>query len=113
VVYALLSDNLGGGCLSVRWFVPLLAPFYWALAQLLARRPSFRPDFAILGAAGVVLGMLMWPMGPWLSQPIPYSIEIVRAAVIACVATRAVRIARRWRGDTADPTSGNSQVQIG
>src|SRR5262249_48942778 len=31
LMYAANSNNYGGGCLSVRWFVPLLVPAYYLL----------------------------------------------------------------------------------
>src|SRR5207253_651669 len=40
LLYAVLSNNYGGACCSVRWFVPFLAPAYWLLAVYLVRRPE-------------------------------------------------------------------------
>ncbi|MBY0456461.1 MAG: hypothetical protein K2V38_03930, partial [Gemmataceae bacterium] len=69
LVYSVLSDNYGGGCASVRWFVPFLVPLFWLLARLLAERPGFRPDFAVLAGFGLVLAYRMWEPGPWVSGP--------------------------------------------
>src|SRR5262249_23740993 len=44
-VYAVTSTNLSGACCSIRWFVPLLAPGYYALAVLLRDFPQWRRDF--------------------------------------------------------------------
>ena len=43
LLYAALSNNHAGLCLSIRWFVPLLAPGWAALAILARDRPSARP----------------------------------------------------------------------
>src|SRR5262249_20325051 len=40
-LYAAFSNNYGGACCSVRWFVPFLAPGFWLLAWLLTRYPEF------------------------------------------------------------------------
>ena len=81
-VYAVLSDNFGGACLSVRWFVPLLVPAFWVLARLMADRPTFRLDFTILAGWGLVLGYRMWLLGPWQPAPVRGQAEIVHEAVL-------------------------------
>jgi hypothetical protein len=65
LLYAALSTNFSGGCLSIRWFVPLLAPAYYALALLLRDFPAWRGDFLLLSGWGVVEGVLMWRAGTW------------------------------------------------
>jgi len=70
-LYALLSNNCGGGCVSVRWFLPFLVPGFWVLARLLAERPQFRPDFVALSAWGAVLAAVMWWCGPWRVRMVP------------------------------------------
>ena len=54
-VYAVLSDNLGGFALSIRWFVPLLVPGFWVLARLLVEWPALRIDFTVLAAFGLIV----------------------------------------------------------
>lgn len=93
LVYAVLSNNMGGGCCSVRWFVPFLAPSYWLLAVLLRDRPEFRADFVALSAWGGVLAGVMWWNGPWVLRMVPMMWPIVGCALltwggVAC---------RRWR----------------
>jgi hypothetical protein len=65
LVYAALSTNYSGICCSIRWFVPLLAPAYLALAVLVRDHPSFRPDLLLLSGWGAGLSCLMWDEGPW------------------------------------------------
>lgn len=80
-VYAVLSDNGGGGCLSIRWFVPFLVPGFWLLARLLVEFPAFRPDFVALSTWGLLLGAAMWTVGPWPYLDTPFGNAIVYAAL--------------------------------
>ncbi|HJZ57069.1 MAG TPA: hypothetical protein VKE74_19015 [Gemmataceae bacterium] len=92
-VYAVLSNNMGGGCCSVRWFVPFLAPGFWVLAVLLHDRPEFRSDFVALAVWGAVLAVVMWWKGPWVLRMVPMMWPIVGAAVL----TWGMVVHRRWR----------------
>src|SRR5262249_14317572 len=65
LMYAALSNNYAGGCLSIRWFVPLLAPAFLALAILLRERPEWTRDFVILSCWNVVWILPAWWYGPW------------------------------------------------
>jgi hypothetical protein len=65
LMYAANSRNYSGGCLSVRWFVPLLAPGFYLLAVVLKRRPDALADLLVLSAWGAVLAALGWWNGPW------------------------------------------------
>ena len=89
-LYAVLSDNLGGYCLSIRWFVPLLVPGFWVLARLLVECPTLRIDFTVLAAWGLVIAWQTWPCGPWLVVEQPGVSTIPWAAVISWVAVRVV-----------------------
>jgi hypothetical protein len=71
LMYGVLSKNHGGACVSVRWFVPFLAPGFWLLAKLLAERPEFRRDFLALSAWGLVIGASAWIVGPWWMKVVP------------------------------------------
>ena len=68
LVYAALSNNYAGGCCSVRWFVPLLAPAYYVLAVLLKFAPRFRIDLLLLTVWGIFLVSLAWYDGPWYDR---------------------------------------------
>jgi hypothetical protein len=71
LVYALFSNNYSGVCVSIRWFVPLLAPGYLALALLVRERPSYWADFVTLSGWGLVFASIMWWFGPWTSRTVP------------------------------------------
>jgi len=87
-LYAALSDNLGGYCLSIRWFVPLLVPGFWVLARLLVECPSARLDFTVLAAYGLAIGCMTWPSGPWLVVDQPRVTGIAVAALMSWLAVR-------------------------
>jgi hypothetical protein len=65
LLYAATSHNYSGANCSIRWFVPLLAPAYYALAVVLQRYPQYRVDFLILSGGGFLLMALAWWQGPW------------------------------------------------
>lgn len=85
LAYAVLSNNAGGGCCSIRWFVSFLAPSYWLLGVLLRERPEFRADFAALSVWGAVLAGIMWWKGPWVLRMVPLMWPVVGAAVLTWV----------------------------
>jgi hypothetical protein len=100
LVYAVLSNNMGGGCCSVRWFVPFLAPGYWLLAVLLRDRPEYRADFVALSAWGGVLAGIMWWNGPWMVRMVPVMWPVVGCALL----TWGGVAWRRWNPRVAIPT---------
>jgi hypothetical protein len=71
LMYGALSKNHGGACVSVRWFVPFLAPGFWLLARVLVERPDFRRDFLALAAWGAPLAASAWLVGPWWMRIVP------------------------------------------
>ena len=81
--YAVLSNNMGGGCCSVRWFVPFLAPGFWLLAIVLRDRPRLRMDFVVLSIGGAVLSAIMWSVGPWTVRMVPMMWPVVGLTLIA------------------------------
>jgi hypothetical protein len=70
VLYAALSNNYAGGCLSIRWFVPLLAPGFLALALILRRRPDLTTDVLILTGWNLAWILPAWWYGPWWRPPL-------------------------------------------
>ena len=80
-LYSLMSNNHSGGSCSVRWFVPFLAPGFFLLAIHLKEHPHQVTDLAILGIWGVVLGLIMWTIGPWTVRMIPGLWPVVGAAL--------------------------------
>jgi hypothetical protein len=68
LAYAWGSNNLSGVCVTIRWFVPLLAPGYYVLLTVLRYRSRCYPEFLTLAAGGMVLSLLMWCYGPWTNM---------------------------------------------
>ncbi len=87
LLYAALSTNFSGSCLSVRWFVPLLAPGFYALALLLHHFPAVRGDFLLLSGWGIVAGALMARAGPW-SVHVPFFWPLLGMALASWAAFR-------------------------
>lgn len=71
LLYGALSRNRGGACVSIRWFLPFLAPGFWLLAKVLVERPALRRDFVALSAWGVPLAASAWLVGPWWARVVP------------------------------------------
>lgn len=71
LVYSATSTNYSGVCASIRWFVPLLAPAYYVLIQLLRHAPRYRSELALLTFFGFITGLLMWWEGPWMPRMVP------------------------------------------
>ena len=103
LLFAVLSNNMGGGCCSVRWFVPFLAPAYWLLAILLRDRPEFRADFLALSAWGAVLGGIMWWIGPWTQRMVPMMWPVVGCALLTWGAVAYSRRRRQALGEGVQP----------
>ena len=82
LLYGALSNNYSGACCSIRWFVPLLAPGYFALAVFLREFPAWRRDFLVLSGWGTVLAALMWWQGPWMQHMVPWLWPIQAAALL-------------------------------
>lgn len=102
-LYAVTSNNMGGQCCSVRWFVPFLAPAYWLLAVVLRERPDLRKDFVALSAWGGALGALMWWKGPWTARMVPMMWPIVGCALITWIVIA-------WRATTIVPRLAHGTV---
>jgi len=81
-VYTAGSNNFSGMALSIRWFVPLLAPLYYVVAvHLRLARREWRP-FAVLTAAGAGVAFDEWLVGPW-TPFVPHIAQYLGLAVIA------------------------------
>jgi hypothetical protein len=83
LIYAVNSNNSSGQCLSVRWFVPLLAPGYYLLAVCLRDYPCWRTDLLILSGWGAVMAGLGWWYGPWIKHMLPLYWPLQAAALLS------------------------------
>jgi hypothetical protein len=98
LAYAATSTNYSGQCCSIRWFVPLLAPAYFALAVWLREQPDSRGDFLILSGWGAVIALLAWLEGPWMPHMVPFYWPLQGAALVSWLAYR-----RRRKGAAGRP----------
>jgi hypothetical protein len=85
LLYGALSNNSSGLCCSIRWFVPLLAPAYYALAVFLREHARHRKDFAVLTAFGLFFGGWTWWKGTWMPNMIPAFWPVVAATLLSWV----------------------------
>jgi hypothetical protein len=92
LAYALASNNYSGECCSIRWFVPLLAPGYFIVVQLLRHNNQFMKPFVILSAWGTILGLVMWWKGPWFGRMVPLYWPIHAGAAMTLLLRH-----NRWR----------------
>jgi hypothetical protein len=65
LLYAATSRNLSGVCLSIRWFVPLLAAGYLVAAVVVRELPGWRTDLLVLTVGGMILSVEGTTRGPW------------------------------------------------
>ena len=82
-MYAALSNNYGGVCASIRWFLPFLAPAYLVIALVLREWPDRRRDLLVLSGWGVVMCGITWWYGPWMGHMVPGYWLIVGATLVA------------------------------
>jgi hypothetical protein len=91
LVYAVGSSTYSGNAISIRWFVPFLAPMYYVIAQGLRAAPRDWPAFGALSAFGVGLAASAWMVGPWTVH-----VPLIRLWVPAAVVALAVTVVRTW-----------------
>lgn len=94
IAYSTGSNNRSGACYSIRWFVPLLAAAYPAMAVLLRERPHLRVDLAILTVFGSCLAVIGWWQGPWMLKMVPGYWVFVGLGLAAWVWCAFMRIRR-------------------
>jgi hypothetical protein len=109
LIYALTSTNYSGQCCGVRWFVPLLAPAYFALAISLRDRPEFQGDLLVLSAWGGVLMTIASWFGPWIRHLVPGFWAIQGLALVSWVIWR---LQRRRFGNQVIPLSRQSDSTL-
>ena len=83
LLYAATSRNLSGECLSIRWFVPLIAAGYLVLAVLVREVPTSRTDLVILLAGGLVICAEATVRGPWHGRILKTYWPVVGVALFA------------------------------
>jgi hypothetical protein len=105
LLYAAMSTNSSGRCASVRWFVPLLAPAYLALALVLRAQPRYVLDLALLSAWGFVMAAFMWLEGPWMPHLVPLYWVWFGGALLSWLVGR-----RRNREETAPSPPSRERV---
>jgi len=91
LLYAALSKNYSGAALSIRWFVPMLAPGYFVLAVFLRDHPHYYIDFLVLSGFGAIIGLLGWFYGPWVKHILPFYWPLQAGALIAWARCRRLR----------------------
>lgn len=105
LVYAWGSNNYSGGCVSIRWFLPTLAPGFYVVAVYLRERPRAWGDVQVLIAGSVVLGLVGWWCGPWHQRMLPGYWFILAALLVSW----SIYNFRHWlpqpRGERAVPTA--------
>ncbi len=101
LVYSLFSNNYSGGAVSVRWFVPLLAPAYVMLAVLLREERERAGEFAFLSGVGALLAAVAWWRGPWTLNMLPLYWPIVATGLVGWIALRR-RVNGRIAADHGD-----------
>jgi hypothetical protein len=95
LVYAATSRNLSGMCLSIRWFVPLLAPGMFALLILVRDYPWTRRPLIPLLIGGLLLNVELTARGPW-SPRVPWLLWPVSAVGVSVWASLWIRQLRDW-----------------
>jgi hypothetical protein len=90
-LYAWASTNYSGQCCSIRWFVPLLAPCYFALAVVLRHSPRAFGELLVLSAWGSLLAGIAWWYGPWIRHLVPGYWIIQTAALASWLLYRRLR----------------------
>lgn len=110
LVYAAGSTNASGGCVSVRWFVPLLVPAFYVLALALREYPTLRADLLVLSLGGVVLaGLAAW-VGPWSLRMVPGYWYVVGGTLVAWAGLLVTRLFSASTGAGSRSREAGSQV---
>jgi hypothetical protein len=88
--YATLSTNFAGRSVSIRWFIPWLAPACLVIAILLREQRMAWPPFLALTASGCVIAAALFPIGPWDFEAVGRTARIgagITAIVVLVVST--------------------------
>ncbi len=99
LVYATGSNNQSGLCRSVRWFLPLAVPLWYAACLAWRANENVRRAFPWLVGLGGVLGVVAAWFGPWNGDVLPGYWLLVALQVGIVVAILGAQI-RKMRGRT-------------
>jgi hypothetical protein len=80
--YGLTSNNYSGQCLSIRWFVPMLAPAYLVLIFVLRTDTGRLAEIRLLSVFSFVLAAAGWWCGPWERLPLTLFWIVVPLATV-------------------------------
>lgn len=94
LLYAATSTNLSGGCVSIRWFVPLLVPGFLAIAIIVREERSRWKELYLLAGGGLLLAAIMADRGPWFQKILPMY-WVIYPGTVACW------LAVRWNTNSA------------
>ena len=83
LVYSWGSTNYSGDCISIRWFLPALAPGYYALAIYLRERPQKWGEVLLIGGWSMLLNVIAWNCGPWWGRTLPGLWPILGAMLLS------------------------------
>jgi hypothetical protein len=92
LLYTLGSTNYAGLCLSIRWFVPLLAAGYYVLALGLHWYAKLWGDFLVFAGWSIALGWFLWWQGPWRLHTVTWCWRVVPLALLSCFLLRIKRL---------------------
>lgn len=93
---AVTSNNFSGLAVTIRWFVPLLAPFYLVISLALASQPKLWLDLAVLSGVGVLLSVQLWEVGPFGREPERIYWQLQGLAAVSWLALHVIeRFSRR------------------
>lgn len=94
-IYSVSSNNLAGRCLSIRWFLPLIAVGYVITAIGLREYRHHLKDVLILGIAQVILGIESLYFSCWTGRVLPFYWFIIGISLVTWGCLNSVRL-YRW-----------------
>lgn len=106
---AVSSTNRSGQCLSVRWFLPLLAAGFLYLAVLLRDRPDLISEFRLAANWGVPMAILSAIYGLWIPHMLPGYWLFVAGFLISWAVLKC-RMARPVQFGSLRTLSGSAKI---
>lgn len=106
---AISSTNRSGQCLSVRWFLPLLAAGFVYLAVILRDRPELIPEFRLAAIWGMPMAILSAIYGLWIPHMLP-GYWLFAAGFLISWAVLKWRMARHVQFGSLRTLSGSAKI---